>query len=174
MHKEDGTIDTIPIKEKKMYQLAILQTVAYRTVSTLVNDVLRPYHINTTQWIVLSIAQDYPTKYRVTDIAELLQVEGTLITASVRMLQKAELLTFVAHPTDKRARLLRTTDLGAQKCIVIEQEMRLRLQIVIQGMTSDDVQAYFVALHVFVANTASKNLLAKLKKILQLTTKDTL
>lgn len=134
------------------YKQALLQTVAYRNIQTEVNSVLQKYDLNTTQWIILGFVHDCPTVLRVTDIAELLQVEGPFITSLVRKLAHKSYVRLRAHPKDSRARLLELTNEGTQLVPEVEKELSAHLSKLIHGFPPEDLTKYFQILERLISN----------------------
>lgn len=138
------------------YQQALLQTVAYRSVRSVVNNCLGKYGLNVSQWIVLGMVKDEPTRLRVTDIAAALRVEGAFITSVASKLADAGYLQFVDHPQDSRARLLKLTPAGRRLITKVEPQLDKRLKHLVRGLSSQELKSYFKVVEALVENTAAE------------------
>jgi MarR family transcriptional regulator for hemolysin len=135
------------------YQKALLQMVAYRNIRASVQEVLDDYNLNTTQWIILGLVHDHPQRFRITDIASSLQVEGTLITNLTHRLVEAGYLKTTVSSADSRARLLALTPAGKTLVAKLEPELATHLKKLETDLPSTDLAGYFDTLQSFIDNS---------------------
>lgn len=86
---------------------------AARSVARLFDDVLRPFGLTNGQFSLL-MSLNRPVPPRLNDVASLLAMDRTTLTAALKPLQKRGLLEMVVDENDKRARLLLLTDDGRE------------------------------------------------------------
>lgn len=134
------------------YQKARFQVVAYRNFQALAAEVLAPYGINTSQWVILGWLHDYPDGMRVTSLADVLQVETPLVTSLTQPLEASGRLQIKVDTADKRARLLTLTDDGEQLIAEIEPQLAERLRLIEKGFRQKSIASYYTALEKFIAN----------------------
>lgn len=83
----------------------------YFATRAVMESVLRPYGIGTTQWYVLyRLANDGPTMQR--NLGRMLQVERATLSGIVSTLVRKGLVEQTPDPTDQRQRMLRITASG--------------------------------------------------------------
>ncbi len=76
-----------------------------------IESVLRPYDLGSTQWYVLSrLANEGPTLQR--DLGQLLRIERATLSGIVATLMRKGLVGQAPDPTDQRQRMLRITAAG--------------------------------------------------------------
>lgn len=134
------------------YQKARLQVVAYRNIQTLATEVLSPYGINTSQWVILGWLHDNPDGMRVTALAEVLQVETPLVTSLIQPLEAVDNVKISVDSLDKRARLLTLTEAGEQLVEKVEKELSERMRLIEKGFRKNSIGSYFAALEKFIDN----------------------
>lgn len=83
----------------------------YFASRAVMESVLRPYDIGSTQWYVLyQLANDGPTMQR--DLGRMLQIERATLSGIVSTLVRKGLVEQTADPADQRQRILRITASG--------------------------------------------------------------
>lgn len=137
------------------YHKARLQMVAYKNIQAVVNDVLKPHSLNTSQWVILGLLSESPQGMRATDLAVSLQVELPFITAMTRGLREAELITVTIHQRDKRAKLFFLSSGGQGLVPALEKQLADRLRIFETASTPADITQYFTMLKLFIDNAAA-------------------
>jgi len=79
----------------------------------LIESVLRPYDLGSTQWYVLyQLANDGPTMQR--DMGHTLHIERATLSGIVTTLVRKGLIDQIPDPVDQRQRLLRLTTAGTR------------------------------------------------------------
>jgi len=79
----------------------------------LIESVLRPYDLGSTQWYVLyQLANDGPTMQR--DMGHTLHIERATLSGIVTTLVRKGLIDQIPDPVDQRQRLLRLTTAGTK------------------------------------------------------------
>jgi DNA-binding MarR family transcriptional regulator len=85
----------------------------YFAVRAMMESILRPYGLGSTQWYVLyQLANDGPTMQR--DLGRMLQIERATLSAIVATLVRKGLVDQTPGSEDQRQRVLRITDTGMQ------------------------------------------------------------
>ncbi|HVA06817.1 MAG TPA: MarR family transcriptional regulator [Acidimicrobiales bacterium] len=85
----------------------------YFASRAVMESVLRPYDIGSTQWYVLyQLANDGPTMQR--DLGRMLQIERATLSGIVSTLVRKGLVEQTPDPADQRQRMLRNHGLGAE------------------------------------------------------------
>jgi MarR family transcriptional regulator, lower aerobic nicotinate degradation pathway regulator len=83
----------------------------YLASRAVMESVLRPYDVGTTQWYVLyQLANDGPTMQR--DLGRMLQIERATLSGIVTTLVRKDLVEQTPDPVDQRQRMLRITSSG--------------------------------------------------------------
>ncbi|MEQ8709938.1 MAG: MarR family transcriptional regulator [Rhodospirillales bacterium] len=84
---------------------------AARAVGRRFDEALRPFNLTNGQYSLL-VSLNRPQPPRITDVATLLAMDRTTLTANLKPLERRGLLTVTPDPKDKRGRLLHLTDAG--------------------------------------------------------------
>lgn len=84
---------------------------AARAVARRFDDALRPLGLTNGQFSLL-MALNRPNAPSIHDVAGVLAMDRTTLTANLKPLERRGLLTVAADPTDRRARRLSLTDAG--------------------------------------------------------------
>ena len=84
---------------------------AARNLARLFDDVLRPLDLTNGQFsLLMSLNRPYPPAMK--DVASLLAMDRTTLTAALKPLEKRGLVVIEQDPADKRSRLLSLTPAG--------------------------------------------------------------
>lgn len=134
------------------YMIGILQVRAYRMLQSYVQAVLDNFDLNSTQWSILGLVSETTEGIRVMDVAERLGVEAPLVTMLSRPLIERDILKKVQPAADNRARLLVITPLGEQLVRDVEKILFDRLQILIRGVSEQEMDTYKKVLESIVSN----------------------
>lgn len=134
------------------YQKARLQTVAYKQVREVVNNTLKNFKINTTQWMILGLLKDASEDQKISVIAGQLQVEVPLITTLAQPLMAIGYIEQHADKTDKRSKPLMLTEAGSNIIEQIELKLVKELRPLEIGLTQPQITQYFDTLQVLIAN----------------------
>lgn len=84
---------------------------AARAIGRHFNETLRPFGLTNGQFSLL-MSLNRPTPPRISDIAPLLAMDRTTLTANLKPLERRGLVAVVADTADKRSRRVRITDSG--------------------------------------------------------------
>lgn len=139
------------------YNQALLQTVGYRSIRSVVNSVLEKYGLNTAQWVILGLVSEKPNKLRVTDAARELRVEDPLVTNLVQALVASDLVKSTSHKRDKRAKVLALTTSGEHLVTDIEPELTKALAPIEACASPADWETYFATLEKIITATGPDN-----------------
>lgn len=111
------------------YQAGLLQARAYRRLKRFMTEQLSPYDLTMMQWSLLGHIYDYGQDgVRTSVLADIFDVQTSLMTNMVNELEKRELVYRTADPDDSRARQVRVTSEGAQFVHEVEQELRTAMR----------------------------------------------
>ena len=135
------------------YHKARLQVVGYRNIQTRVNAVLSPHSLNTSQWIILGWLYENAGGLRVTELAEVLQVEPPLVTTLLQPLQQSGLIQMRKDEQDGRAKIVTLSVQGQAAVPIIEAQLSDALQQLDNSVTEDMLLTYFAVLQQFVDNS---------------------
>lgn len=138
------------------YESAILQVKAYRILQANVRNALKKYKINPTEWSIVGIIYQQKNGIRLSEIANMLDIDRPLITIIANNLEKKELIDRVDHPKDKRAKLLFLTSKAKLLLPVIEKELQVKLIKLLNGLTVEELNTYKKVLETIVANNTLK------------------
>ena len=86
---------------------------AARALARRFDDAFRPFGVTNGQFSIL-MSLNRPFAPRIGEVAELLAMDGTTLTAAVKPLQRDGLLDVSVDPTDRRSRRLHLTDAGRE------------------------------------------------------------
>lgn len=89
---------------------------AARAVARLFDDALRPLNLTNGQYSLL-ISLNRPEPPRIGDVAPLLAMDRTTLTANLKPLERRGLVAVLTDPKDRRNRRLRLTDKGRELLI---------------------------------------------------------
>jgi DNA-binding MarR family transcriptional regulator len=141
--------DDIPVPT---YKKAVLQSVAYKRLREVANRELKPFNLNTTQWLILGVLHGEPGGHKVSSIAHRLQVEVPLITTLSQPLLMSGFITQSYDKRDKRSKPLTITEEGSRLVELIEARLAESLKQLEVGMSTEDVGQYLRALERLIEN----------------------
>jgi len=134
------------------YKKAVLQAVAYKRLREVANRELKPFNLNTTQWLILGVLHGEPGGHKVSAIAHTLQVEVPLITTLSHPLLMSGFITQSYDKHDKRSKPLTITEEGSRLMELIEARLVGPLQQLEVGMDQTEVEQYVRTLEGLIAN----------------------
>lgn len=111
------------------YQTGVLQARAHRALRSFMHSHLKDHKITSLQWSVLGLVYDYTRKggVKVSHLAHLLNVEISLVTATLNQLEPRGLLDRIDDSEDNRAKRVITTRAGEKLLKKIEPKLRVQL-----------------------------------------------
>jgi DNA-binding MarR family transcriptional regulator len=109
----------------------------YFASRALMDAVLRPFDLGSTQWYVLAHLANGPTKQR--ELVRLLQVERATLSSIVATLVRKGLVEQVADADDQRQRVLRLTADGKRLWKTLPDPVDLILSVAFDGVDVDDL-----------------------------------
>lgn len=134
-----------------------VQTKAYAILRRNVYDVLSKYDITPTHWAMLGIIFSAKDGVRQIEVARALGVKPPLITVMVRDMEKKGIVQTVKNQFDARAKLLSITQEGKKFIKSIETELHGSLEILLKGLTENDLIAYHKVLSTIIENDKNFN-----------------
>lgn len=134
------------------YTSAALQVITYKKLQSKINEILRQYGLNTTQWIILGKLGEKKAGLRATDLARFMHVEVPLVTMVSQPLVGRGLIDSIVQSHDKRTKLLRLTNPAHELIDTIEQKMQKQFAGILKDVSNQDLQAYFKVLQSMMTN----------------------
>ena len=114
---------------------------AARVVARRFDDALRPVGLTNGQFSIL-MSLNRPEPPRLGEVAQLLAMDRTTLTAALKPLERRDLLALEPHETDKRARRLRLTAAGRDvlaRAMPHWRETQVALDAELGGAVSGDI-----------------------------------
>lgn len=135
-------------EEFTTYQTGVLQGRAYRVFRTFMSEHLKPHDLTVMDWYVLGLAFDYSGSggAKVGQLAEVLNVEISLITTTLNKLEPQGVVERIEDEKDSRARRVVTTRKGEKKIKKIEKQLRKELDEWLEGVHDRKLAAYISTL----------------------------
>lgn len=114
------------MKKSKSYELGIAQTLVTRNTNNFRNGILKSYSLSSIEWFVLGVVHNKTPKggIRVTDLAAVLDVKTTYITATLNTLKSKGHVTSNSDSHDARVRLVVATQKGSTTVATIEDHLQ--------------------------------------------------
>ena len=104
----------------------------YFATRVVMDTVLRPYDLGSTQWYVLyQLANEGPTMQR--DLVQMLNVERATLSGVVATLVRKGLVEQTHDPEDQRQRMLRITRVGAKLWKALPDPIEQILKVAFDG-----------------------------------------
>jgi DNA-binding MarR family transcriptional regulator len=121
---------------------------AARAVARRFDDALRPFGLTNGQFSLL-MSLNRPQPPRIGDVAPLLAMDRTTLTANLKPLERRGLVEVIVDPKDKRSRRLRITDAGRDLLVAsrpVWQETHDEIDRALPGLNPDRLRADLLAL----------------------------
>ncbi len=102
------------LREISMYQACLLHSKAERVLKTLVSGVLEEWDITRMEWLLLATVNSpakKPDGHTMGEIADLLDIRLSQLTALASRLQASALLSQTVSPQDRRTKYLNITNI---------------------------------------------------------------
>lgn len=139
------------------YKSGILQVKAYRILQENVSQTLEKFDINPSKWSILGLVYENKDGIRLSEIANILNVEPPLITQLVNELKQKRIMELHPHPQDKRAKLLFLTSKGKSLIPSVEQLLTETLNKLLANITKEELDAYRKVLESIIKNAKQLN-----------------
>jgi DNA-binding MarR family transcriptional regulator len=126
-----------------VHDISISHLKAARNIKRRRELVLAHYDLRSPAWFVLGIVASHK-KNGVTakELAQILEVKSTYITAIVGKLKNRKLIYTEKDATDSRFRQIYLTDAGAEFCVQVEKELASEIAYFLEGVTFEEVKGY--------------------------------
>ena len=121
---------------------------AARAIGRRFDEVLRPFGLTNGQYSLL-MALNRPAAPRIGDVAPLLAMDRTTLTANLKPLERRGLIRVLVDPQDKRGRRLELTDAGRDLLVAALPVWRTthdEIDRMLPDLDSDRLRADLVAL----------------------------
>jgi DNA-binding MarR family transcriptional regulator len=121
---------------------------AARAVARRFDDALRPFGLTNGQFSLL-MSLNRPQPPRIGDVAPLLAMDRTTLTANLKPLERRGLVEVIVDPKDKRSRRLRITDAGRDLLVAsrpVWHETHDEIDRALPGLNPDRLRADLLAL----------------------------
>jgi DNA-binding MarR family transcriptional regulator len=135
--------------KSKTYELGIAEMLMARQANNFRNRALKPYGLSSVEWFVLGLIQSKSAEggIRVTDLATILDVQTTYITATLNSLRAKGYVDSLKDHGDARVRLLVITPKGSKAVTIIEGYMQTEMAKILQGkVTGQQLENYLAIL----------------------------
>jgi len=110
----------------------------YFASRAVIDSVLRPYNLGSTQWYVLhQLASNGPTPQR--DLVRFLEIERATLSGIVSTLVRKDLVTQETGPTDQRQRILGLTTGGRKLWESLPNPIEQIISIAFEGVDPSDL-----------------------------------
>lgn len=136
------------------YQLGLLQAKAYRTLNKHNGKVLKKYKLNTIEWTLLGSLMEWQEGLKPKDMAILLGVEPSFVSAMVRKLKDKKLVNESFSTRDKRAKYIKLENAGKRLINKIEADLSKKNDLLHHGLSLSDIFTYLKVLKIFVRNSS--------------------
>jgi DNA-binding MarR family transcriptional regulator len=104
----------------------------------LMDSVLRPYNLGTTQWYVLYLlANDGPMNQR--DLTSMLEIERATLSAVISALVRKGLIDQVPDADDQRQKVLKITTTGTNLWSTLPDPIELIATVAFDGVDDNDI-----------------------------------
>lgn len=134
------------------YKTALIQTTAYRHLRDHVDSILSDFNISTTEWIILGHLNSHDNQ-RLSELASILQVEQSRITVLVDKLVEKNYVIRSRDKKDRRSISISLTKRGKNTIPSIEKELKEHIYELLEGLSQQDLEAYFRVLNQIVKNS---------------------
>jgi DNA-binding MarR family transcriptional regulator len=126
------------------YQAGVLQARAYRALKSFMASHLRPHELTFVQWSILGLAYDYTGKggVKVSQLAELLKVEISLVTTTLNQMEPRGLVERLPDEEDSRAKRVVVTRVGERQVKKIEGKLRRDLDKWLEDIHDKQLSLY--------------------------------
>jgi DNA-binding MarR family transcriptional regulator len=116
----------MPLSEFTTYQAGVLQARAYRNLREFMASELKQYGYTMMEWSLVGLVYDYTAEggARVSQLAKLLDVETSLVTNMLNVLEGKGLIERIVDEKDKRARRVISTRKSEADVKKIEKVLR--------------------------------------------------
>ncbi|MBP6041746.1 MarR family transcriptional regulator [Candidatus Saccharibacteria bacterium] len=116
----------MPLSEFTTYQAGVLQARAYRNLREFMASELKQYGYTMMEWSLVGLVYDYTAEggARVSQLAKLLDVETSLVTNMLNVLEGKGLIERIVDEKDKRARRVISTHKSEADVKKIEKVLR--------------------------------------------------
>ena len=114
------------LSEFTTYQAGVLQARAYRNLREFMVAELKEYNYTMMEWALIGLVYDYTAEggARVSQLAKLLDVETSLVTNMLNVLEGRELIERIVDENDRRARRVVSTRKSEADVKKIEKILR--------------------------------------------------
>lgn len=137
------------IKKIKAYELGMAHMLVARNTNIFRMRILRQYDLSSVEWFVLGIAQDKTSRggIRVTDLATILDVKTTYITAALNNLKRKGFVTTESDTHDARVRMVVATKKGEQTVAAVSSLLQKNVEETLRDrVTSEQFENYIYVL----------------------------
>jgi DNA-binding MarR family transcriptional regulator len=111
----------------------------YLASRALMDSVLRPYDLGSTQWYVLYLlANDGPVNQR--DLTRMLEIERATLSAVISALVRKGLIDQMPDPGDQRQKVLRITTAGRNLWVTLPDPIALIAAVAFDGVDEAEIE----------------------------------
>lgn len=135
------------VNDLTTYEAGILQARAYRKLRSFMAGQLESHGLTMMQWALLgTIAGNGKKGIAINELAEVLDVEGSLVTNMVNTAVKAKSVVKHQDPRDKRSRIIVATPATRKMVNDLEKQLRGALAVWLAPIPRPQLEAYMESL----------------------------
>jgi DNA-binding MarR family transcriptional regulator len=121
---------------------------AARALARRFDDALRPYALTNGQFSLL-VSLNRPAPPRIGNVALLLAMDRTTLTANLKPLERRGLVAVIVDPEDRRSRLLKITEAGRDLLLAalpVWRELHAEIEAALPGLDATRLRADLLTL----------------------------
>ncbi|MDQ3099295.1 MAG: MarR family transcriptional regulator [bacterium] len=123
------------------YKTGLLQAKSYRMLKSYLSSQLSEYSLTMPQWAFLGLIYDARTM-RLSEIAQILDVEAPFATNLADQLQKKGLIKRTESKEDRRAKAVTLTKKGDTLIPVVEEKVKDAMRKIYKSISPEDLGTY--------------------------------
>lgn len=130
------------------YEAGLVQAKAYRALRVFMSGQLKEHKISMMEWALLGYIYENKQGIRVTDIANHLDVELSLITNMLKDIESRGYVIKAKDPSDGRVRMIVPTETCIKKVDSIEKTLRQEMKIWLSDVRPTQLLTFMTVLDV--------------------------
>ena len=134
----------MPLHNFTTYQAGVLQARAYRNLREFMSIHLKEHNNTMMEWALVGLVYDYTSDggARVGQLANIINVEISLVTNMLNNLEARDLITRIIDPADRRARRVVTTRKAEADVKKIEKKLGIEMRKWLGNVSVRELQGY--------------------------------
>jgi len=139
------------VDEYKLYNTAVIQTIAHRLLRDFVNSLVSEYGISVAAWTILDLLLDKKV-LNFNEMAVILGVDAPFITELTNELIDKRLIEVTRSEEDKRVKEASLTIDGLRLGKKMSTRITRKLFMFLEGCTQAELETYFKVLQTIIVN----------------------